>query len=280
MGAGATALLALLCVGIIAVSGHVSKVTLEHDRCATGEDKCVVSMSIYGSNLMYLIGATRAISYIKETYPGWLVYVYHDPQTSETILSGLRKYEPLVTLKSIDHPQQGTITGMFWRFLVANDPTVDRYIIRDADCRVGSRERAAVNDWINSGAQFHAMRDHPQHGVPMLGGMWGGVKGAIPKELLSDRFYRNDLTRYMLNKGGDQHYLAEVIWPFARHSSVQHDSYLCNQYPGSIPFPTQRQGSQFVGEIIRIEREEGGDFVLPHCPSFCRPPEHQDWLYC
>ena len=36
--------------------------------------------------------------------------------------------------------QQG-IAGMFWRFLVADDPTVDRYIIRDSDSRLNARER-------------------------------------------------------------------------------------------------------------------------------------------
>ena len=35
----------------------------------------------------------------------------------------------------------GGIGGMFWRFLVASDPAVDRYIIRDSDSRLNPRER-------------------------------------------------------------------------------------------------------------------------------------------
>jgi hypothetical protein len=39
---------------------------------------------------------------------------------------------------------KGGIAGMFWRFLVADDPTVDRFIIRDSDSRLNARERFAV----------------------------------------------------------------------------------------------------------------------------------------
>jgi hypothetical protein len=33
---------------------------------------------------------------------------------------------------------------MFWRFLVADDPTVDRYIVRDSDSRLNAREALYV----------------------------------------------------------------------------------------------------------------------------------------
>jgi hypothetical protein len=32
---------------------------------------------------------------------------------------------------------------------------------------------AAVNEWLNSSLPFHIMRDHPDHGTYILGGMWG-----------------------------------------------------------------------------------------------------------
>ncbi len=70
---------------------------------------------------------------------------------------------------------------MFWRFLIADDLTVDRFLIRDADSRYlftiaasihfdrfSMRELHAVNEWIASGKQLHVMRDHPYHGVAML----------------------------------------------------------------------------------------------------------------
>ena len=35
----------------------------------------------------------------------------------------------------------GYSSGMFWRFMVAVDPAVDRYIIRDVDSRLNARDR-------------------------------------------------------------------------------------------------------------------------------------------
>jgi hypothetical protein len=42
---------------------------------------------------------------------------------------------------------------------VAADADVDRFIVRDADSRLNSREKAAVDAWIASGATFPIMRD-------------------------------------------------------------------------------------------------------------------------
>jgi hypothetical protein len=35
----------------------------------------------------------------------------------------------------------GYSSGMFWRFMVASDSTVDRYIVRDVDSRLNARDR-------------------------------------------------------------------------------------------------------------------------------------------
>jgi hypothetical protein len=68
---------------------------------------------------------------------------------------------------------------MFWRFLVADDDSVDRFIVRDADSRLNAREAAAVLEWVQSGSSCHIMRDHPNHVQIMNGGMWGGTKGML-----------------------------------------------------------------------------------------------------
>ena len=69
---------------------------------------------------------------------------------------------------------------MVWRFLVASDKNVERYIVRDIDSRLSVREKQAVDEWIKSGKMFHVMRDHPSHShYPMSGGMWGGTQNAI-----------------------------------------------------------------------------------------------------
>ena len=64
---------------------------------------------------------------------------------------------------------QGLISGMFHRFLVAADNSVDSYIIRDVDSRLNARDRLAVEDWIKSKKSVHILRDHVNHCNSMNG---------------------------------------------------------------------------------------------------------------
>jgi hypothetical protein len=70
---------------------------------------------------------------------------------------------------------------MSWRFLVATDMNVERYVVRDIDVHLSLREQAAVDEWIESQKKFHVMRGLPSHShYAMSGGMWGGTRDALP----------------------------------------------------------------------------------------------------
>ncbi len=69
--------------------------------------------------------------------------------------------------------------GLFWRFLVEDDPDVDFFLVRDADSVMNIKECAAVEDWLASGKAFHVMRDLPIHAELILAGMWGAHRGNI-----------------------------------------------------------------------------------------------------
>lgn len=59
--------------------------------------------------------------------------------------------------------------GMLWRFTVADDARVHRFVVRDVDSRLNYRERFAVEEWVQSGKAVHVMRDHPYHSAPVMG---------------------------------------------------------------------------------------------------------------
>ena len=63
----------------------------------------------------------------------------------------------------INMDSSGVDNKMSWRFTVASDPSVTRYIMRDVDSRLSAREKLAVDEWVRSGRKFHVMRDHPSH---------------------------------------------------------------------------------------------------------------------
>jgi hypothetical protein len=172
----------------------------------------------------------------------------------------------------------GYASGMFWRFLVAGDPTVDRYIVRDVDSRLNARDRLAVEEWIDSKVKFHVIRDHVNHCLKVNGGMWGGVKGALPniKTDVLDWSSRDEYT-------ADLKFLEKVVWPEIKEQHIAHDSYCCDRYPHTQPFPTRRLITyQHVGQVFdshdrpRLSDIDGYIRGVP-IPQSCR--KESDWIY-
>ena len=62
----------------------------------------------------------------------------------------------------------GNIAPTVWRFLPLLDHSVDRFMSRDTDSVMLEREVHAVNQWLQSPATFHLMRDHPWHCILFL----------------------------------------------------------------------------------------------------------------
>jgi len=208
-----------------------------------GEIKSVVSYGLYGSNPKYTLGAIRNSELVKVWFPGWVARFYCDGTVPATIIAQLeRNGAEIIRVKDI----KGGIAGMFWRFLVADDETVDRYIIRDTDSRLNPRERFAVEDWIRSGKSVHSIRDHPNHERPLNGGMWGGVKGSV-KGITG----MIKASQFMKKYGGDLTFLNEKVWPQIKHDQMSHDAYSCKKFPNSHPFPTKRPSNyQHVGQVF------------------------------
>ena len=156
---------------------------------------------------------------------------------------------------------------------------------RDLDSALTKRERDAVNAWFASNKTFHSMRDHPQHGVPMLGGMWGfrpSMNRAMAS-LMHEKIHNKELiVKY--GGRGDQSFLSEHVWPKAKFSAIAHDSFLCANGYGhkTEAFPTQRPSANETNCFIGCIRPCCGQGKMPfgECPKACRPTDHPDWLYC
>ncbi|KAK7084321.1 hypothetical protein SK128_018624 [Halocaridina rubra] len=250
---------------------------------ARGPGQKVVSYSLYGSfPSEYYEGFLKQLPRVKEAYKEWTVRVYLD-LTSEDVREWAcsvacdNQHLDLCDVKAI--PGIGDISdsgGTAWRFMVVGDALVDQYIVRDTDSPIIQRELDAVQEWFHSGKCFHVMRDHYNHRVSMMGGMWGGCN-AKPFRLLQD--IRKNLIEHTTHEKVDQQILQEYMWPVVKKDVIMHDSYLCELFPGSLPFPSKRVNLTFVG--MRSYRELFmGDNVETPCPVECRPPNHKDWEYC
>ncbi len=212
---------------------------------ADAPERNIIAFSLFGARERYCLAALENARVAPHLYPGWRCRFYCDASVPEETRAGLSAAGAEIVL--MPAPQR-LFEGLFWRFHVANDPDVDRYLVRDCDSLLNLREQRAVQAWIDSGRHFHVMRDYFSHTDPMLAGMWGGVRGALPalKPLYDP--YLEDASK---TANCDQRFLREVVWPTVRTSVCSHDSTF--RVLGAEPFPD--------GATLAPDRHVGQDMV-------------------
>lgn len=201
----------------------------------------VIAYSLWGDGEMYWQGALKNIEQVKKYFPGWICRFYIDDTCKPELIETLKDCE-IVMVKSKD-----SFEGMFWRFLAAEDTKVDVFLSRDCDSRFSDREIAAIKEWLESDKDFHIMRDHPYHTVPILGGMWGCRNGILRNINFSKSI---EAWNKFSIKGCDQDYLGSQIYPLIKDKAMEHSEFGL-QFGGEIrPFPTQRIDYEYVGDIF------------------------------
>jgi hypothetical protein len=209
--------------------------------------KKVISFSLWGDNFRYIGGALQNASLARIFYPDWICRFYVGGSTDPQFFEKIKKYD---NVEIVVMPEAGNWTGMFWRFFAASDLSVDVMVSRDADSRLGFREKHATDEWLKSNKQFHIMRDHPNHGVPILGGMWG-VKGRLLSDMqeLSKNYKPGNFWQT------DQIFLSKLVYSKVKDTALVHDEFFEKR-----PFPEAsrpRNRNHFVGQAY-----DGSGFVL------------------
>jgi hypothetical protein len=205
----------------------------------TGRD--VIAFSLWGDNPRYLRGALHNAIRARDIYPGFTCRFVVDSSVPSDLLSALAGEGAEVHR---DDREPSLLRRLARRFLVADDPGVRRYLIRDADSIVNPREAGAVAEWIADDRPFHVMRDWWTHTDPILAGMWGGIGGVLPplEPLLTTYEPEHLVTAHI-----DQWFLRDCIWPSIRPVTTVHDR--CFRTEGSRPFPSPTPpGDEHVGQ--------------------------------
>lgn len=199
--------------------------------------KKVISFSLWGDIQKYTVGAIKNAELAQTIYPGWECYFFIGQSVPESIQNHLLEF-PNITLFYKNQPENWT--GMFWRFETCYDSGIDVSIFRDTDSRISMREKYAVDQWLESDKTFHIMRDHPHHGFPILGGMWGHKKNdKYDMRKLLNSFDKTN--RY----GTDYEFFGNVLYPMIGDDKIVHDPFFDKK-----PFPTERIDRQFVGDVF------------------------------
>ena len=223
--------------------------------------KKIISFSVWGSNPKYAEAAYANLQLQPKIYPGWTCRFYIDETVPLSVINKLKSNGETKSELVLMPPSDGNY-GLFWRFEPLKDKTIERFIVRDSDSRLNVREAAAVKEWEESGKEFHIMRDHPQHGAKICGGMWGATSEFINKiEADYDTLLKNFLStltfeRVFTPRGKyfncDQPFLWAVVWPRIINSHLAHIKDLPQlKFTGKEKlFPIENPDGMFVGEPI------------------------------
>jgi len=209
----------------------------------------VISFSLWGDGTTYLRGALRNVLLAPDVFPGWVPQFHVDASVPADFVLLIQS----LGAEMVVHPaQQPLREKLCWRFAAANDPTVGRFLVRDVDSVISTREALAVQHWVDSDRHFHVMRDWWSHTDLMLAGMWGGVAGVLPDLSTLLRDYRSAAAE---TPNIDQWFLRDRVWPMVSQSCLVHDR--CFQPEGALPFPGEHpEGSRHVGQDEHAARRD------------------------
>lgn len=222
-----------------------------------------ITYSVWGDNKVYTYGIIENVLDARKYYDGWIVRVHYNDTVPIQVIDWLKKQD---NVELVHHPgTQTKASNTLWRFedLFIRDAIV---ISRDADSRFTEREVTCVNEWLQSSKDFHIIRDHKHHMVPILAGTFGCRNNCLeyiglPVQLrninsvptqyvrgkeLFESYGQNipiDRDVYLI----DQIFLAQYVYNYINGNMIVHCSH--NAYE---PFARKLEpvDTGFVGEVI------------------------------
>lgn len=209
-------------------------------------NKKIISFALYGDDPKYYLGAEKNIIEAQEIYPDWICRFY-----CKKDVPNLEKLKNNKNVEIVLIEDDETIPPVYLRFLVADDPNVDVFMIRDCDSIVNYREQAAVKEWLNSDKILHLMHDHERHFWPVMAGMWG-LKNQFKlnmKDTIKKYISEKNKSNYIW--GDDQHFLGDYILPLLKDSVMDHNStYIKWPYSKDFPQHEKIKYGKFVGDVV------------------------------
>ena len=105
------------------MSAQLSRIT----SLGASNEVRIIAYGLYGGDARYTVGVLRNAQLAPLVYPGWKVRVYLDGSVPAPVVGELERLGAQL-VRADDPAMGGGIGGMFWRFLVAADEQVDRFI--------------------------------------------------------------------------------------------------------------------------------------------------------
>ena len=217
--------------------------------------KNLVVFSLWGNEKIYWTGALKNIELVKKYYPGFISRFYIDRNCEDYLIKSIEGDGVEVILmdsKRINFQNSSerfNHSGLFWRFLALSDIDANVVLSRDCDSRISERESSAVNQWLQSDKDFHIMRDHPYHTVPILAGMWGCRNGLLRNIEEIVKYWEKFQPKGRF-QAEDQDFLGQIIYPYIKNESYEHSDFNIKFNNEVFKFPTTRIDYEFIGDVF------------------------------
>jgi hypothetical protein len=229
----------------------------------------IIAYTLFGDSPRYCESAIANVTTAAQLFPHWRCRIYLDD--SVPVLIQKRLVSAGAQVIDMSGSAQDGVHPLMWRFLVVDDPNVDRYLIRDADSLLSEREQVAVEQWLESPFWFHHIRDYFSHTELILAGLWGGCRGALPplKPLMKAWLTcQTDINRF-----ADQIFLREQVWSTLRRSVLCHDEWF--DFCDARPFPAH---PQIRWQTDRFHVGSNASFQAIRGNSLKCTGDHQEWV--
>ncbi|NWE23145.1 tetratricopeptide repeat protein [Pseudomonas sp. P7548] len=231
-------------------------------------ERNIIAYTLFGDSPRYCESAIANVQVARELFPAWRCRVYLDDSVPAVIRQ--RLLDAGAQVIDMSGSARDGVHPLMWRFLVVDDPEVDRYLIRDADSLLSEREQAAIDQWLASPYWFHHIRDSFTHTELILAGLWGGCRGGLPAlKPLMQRWLaqQSDVTRF-----ADQIFLREQVWPMLRQSVLNHDDWF--DFHGAQPLPAHAP-IRWQTERFHVGSNASFKAIRGHSTKACG--ERQGW---
>ena len=140
----------------------------------------VVSYCIYGNIAKYFPILLQNIGILKEL--SFHIIIFCERKDKEEI----EKVFPDVSVMVGD--KFGIKNKMLWRLNPMFMDIASAFFVRDADSLITIREIFFMKQFLNSDKEFHIIRDHPLHFMPIMGGLFG-LKSTLYKRLTTKNIF-------------------------------------------------------------------------------------------
>lgn len=222
------------------------------------DGKRVISMSLYGKEPMYTYGAIRNAQIAKIFFPGWSLRFYIPSQNGtkpewlvpERVVYRLEQLgAEIVYITSSD----SRIPPSLYNLLIADNESVEYFVVRRPNNRLSDRDFSAVSDWLlSSGVRpVHCLRDHEIHAdKPIISGLWGAKRADLMRLVGKPMLVALQEAATKTPDLSPQQFVNNTLWPMMKDSAMAHDSVSCDKWPHSVAFTMARESDEYIGQVV------------------------------